>query len=199
MDARRYAARHRVTLRSVFEDGIRMKLRTERTRSAFRLRDAAVEGSGLQPEFRDAGWPAVRRGHLRGSGRLTAVDTNILVYAHRADSEWHRSRGCLSARTGRRTGGLGDPVALPPRVRRDGDAPPHLQPAVDRRAGARSGTGLDGVAVTHLARRTARPLVNPPSAIARRTRAGTRRSRCPRGRDLHRARRARTSHGRPRL
>ena len=68
MDARRYAARHRVTLRSIIEDGIRMKLRTERTRSAFRLRDAAVEGSGLQPEFRDAGWPAVRKAIYEGRG-----------------------------------------------------------------------------------------------------------------------------------
>ena len=68
MDARRYAARHRVTLRSVIEDGIRMKLRTERTRSAFRLRDAAVKGSGLQPEFRDAGWPAVRKAIYEGRG-----------------------------------------------------------------------------------------------------------------------------------
>ena len=68
MDARRYAARHRVTLRSVIEDGIRTKLRTERTRSAFRLRDAAVKGSGLQPEFRDAGWPAVRNAIYEGRG-----------------------------------------------------------------------------------------------------------------------------------
>ena len=68
VDARRYAARHRVTLRSIIEDGIRMKLRTERTRSAFRLRDAAVKGSGLQPEFRDAGWPAVRKAIYEGRG-----------------------------------------------------------------------------------------------------------------------------------
>ena len=68
VEARRYAARHRVTLRSLIEDGIRMKLRTERTRSAFRLRDAAVEGSGLQPEFRDAGWPAVRKAIYEGRG-----------------------------------------------------------------------------------------------------------------------------------
>ena len=50
------------------EDGIRTKLRTERTRSAFRLRDAAVKGSGLQPEFRDAGWPAVRNAIYEGRG-----------------------------------------------------------------------------------------------------------------------------------
>ena len=76
VDARRYAARHRVTLRSIIEDGIRMKLRTERTRShprifnppAFRLRDAAVKGSGLQPEFHDAGWPAVRKAIYEGRG-----------------------------------------------------------------------------------------------------------------------------------
>ncbi len=67
-DARHYAARHHVTLRSVIEDGIRMKLRAEQTRSAFRLRDAAVKGSGLQPEFSDAGWPAVRKAIYEGRG-----------------------------------------------------------------------------------------------------------------------------------
>ncbi len=60
VEARRYVARHGITLRSVIEDGIRMKLRSERARTSFRLRDAAVAGSGLQPELRGAGWPAVR-------------------------------------------------------------------------------------------------------------------------------------------
>ena len=59
---------HRATPIAVIEDGIRTKLRTERTRSAFRLRDAAVKGSGLQPEFRDAGWPAVRKAIYEGRG-----------------------------------------------------------------------------------------------------------------------------------
>lgn len=68
VDAKRFAARHGVTLRSVIEEGIRMKLRTERTRAAFRLRDAAVDGSGLQPEFRDADWPAVREAIYEGRG-----------------------------------------------------------------------------------------------------------------------------------
>ena len=122
----------------------------------------------------------------RPSTRVGALDRRRdqhprLRASRRLRMAW--SRDCLPAHAGRRAGRLGDPVALPPRVRRDGDAPPHLQPAVDRRSGDRAGRDLDGVAVIHLARRTARPLVNPPSAIARRTRAGTRRSRCPRGRE----------------
>ena len=80
------------------------------------------------------------------------------------------------------------------RIADEGAAAPR---AIGRRRS--QGRGLDGVAVTHVARRTTRSLANPPSATARRTRAGARRSRCPRSRDLHRARRARTSHGRPRL
>ena len=68
VDAKRYATRHRVTLRAVVEDGIRMKLRTEQTRAAFRLRDVAVKGSGLQPEFGEAGWPAVRKAIYEGRG-----------------------------------------------------------------------------------------------------------------------------------
>ena len=57
-----------MTLRFVIEDGLRMKLRTEKTRASFRLRDTAVKGSGLQPEFRDAGWPAVRKAIYEGRG-----------------------------------------------------------------------------------------------------------------------------------
>ncbi len=34
---------------------------------------------------------------LRGSGRLIAVDTNLLVYAHRRDSPWHPvAKACLA-------------------------------------------------------------------------------------------------------
>ena len=55
--AKRYAARHGVTLRAVIEDGIRLKLRSE---PAFKLRDASVEGAGLQTPFRENGWPELR-------------------------------------------------------------------------------------------------------------------------------------------
>ncbi len=55
--AKRYAARHGVTLHAVIEDGIRLKLRSEQDQAAFKLRDASVGGAGQQTPFRDKGWP----------------------------------------------------------------------------------------------------------------------------------------------
>ena len=54
IEAKRYATRYGLTLRAVIENRIRSKLRTEKgTHVPFRLRDASVAGSGLQPESRD--------------------------------------------------------------------------------------------------------------------------------------------------
>ena len=60
-EAKRYAARHGLTLRAVIEEGIRSTLRRETAvRASFVLRDASVDGSGLQPEFRDEAWSRLR-------------------------------------------------------------------------------------------------------------------------------------------
>ena len=60
-EAKRYAARHGFTLRAVIEEGIRLTLRREtEMRAAFVLRGASVDGSGLQPEFRDEAWSRLR-------------------------------------------------------------------------------------------------------------------------------------------
>ena len=62
MEAKRYATEYGLTLRAVIENGIRSTLRAEkRTQVPFRLRDASVGGSGLQPEFRDETWSTMRR------------------------------------------------------------------------------------------------------------------------------------------
>ena len=69
LEARRYAARHGLTLRAVIEEGIRSTLRGEGgARTAFILRDASVDGSGLQAEFRDEGWSRVRDAAYEGRG-----------------------------------------------------------------------------------------------------------------------------------
>jgi len=60
-EAKRYAARHGLTLRAVIEEGIRSTLRREtEARVAFFLRDASVDGTGLQPGFRDEAWSRLR-------------------------------------------------------------------------------------------------------------------------------------------
>ena len=69
MEAKRYAARHRITLRAVIENGIRSTLRADKgTGSPFTLRDASVDGSGLQPEFRDETWSKMREAAYGGRG-----------------------------------------------------------------------------------------------------------------------------------
>jgi predicted component of type VI protein secretion system len=48
------------TLRALVEDGLRVALERRRSESRFRLPDASVDGNGLRPEFRDAGWDDMR-------------------------------------------------------------------------------------------------------------------------------------------
>ena len=130
---------------------------------------------------------------------MTAIDTNILVYAHRADSEWHdRATACLRALAeGRADWAIPWPclhefvaTVTHPRIF---NPPSTVDQAIDQVEAWMESPSLTLLGEPHDHWPT------PPSAIARRTRAGTRHSRCPRGRDLHRARRARTPHGRPRL
>ena len=60
--AKRYAARHGMTLRAVIEHGIRSTLGAEqRAAKPFTLRDASVDGTGLRAEFRDEDWPRMRQ------------------------------------------------------------------------------------------------------------------------------------------
>lgn len=48
------------TLRSLLEDGLRTVIERRRTEARFRLPDASVDGNGLRPEFRAAGWDEIR-------------------------------------------------------------------------------------------------------------------------------------------
>ena len=60
-EANEYASRHGLTLRAVIEEGIRLTIRGETgARSRFVVRDASVDGAGLQPEFRAETWPGLR-------------------------------------------------------------------------------------------------------------------------------------------
>jgi len=58
--ARRLAAEENTTLRALIEAGLRRILDERREVPPFQLRDASFCGSGLQPEFRDAGWERFR-------------------------------------------------------------------------------------------------------------------------------------------
>ena len=54
------AAKENITFRSLIERGLRMVLRADNQRNRFKLRDASVDGRGLQPAYRGAGWPRIR-------------------------------------------------------------------------------------------------------------------------------------------
>jgi hypothetical protein len=60
-EARGIATRDGETLRSLVEQGLRKVLAERRTRSKrFVLRNASVDGEGLQGEFADASWDKMR-------------------------------------------------------------------------------------------------------------------------------------------
>lgn len=58
--AKRHARKHKTTLKALIEQGLRQVLATKPDTAHFKLRDASVNGKGLNPEFRDAGWEQVR-------------------------------------------------------------------------------------------------------------------------------------------
>ncbi|MCY4428064.1 MAG: type II toxin-antitoxin system VapB family antitoxin [Halieaceae bacterium] len=65
---RAYAASKRTTLRALVERALRELLRAEQQRPAFTLRDASVDGRGLQSEYRDADWQRLRQAAYEGRG-----------------------------------------------------------------------------------------------------------------------------------
>ncbi len=58
--AKDHAAREQITLRTLIERGIRMVIRADRRPGQFKLRDASVDGNGLQAPFHDADWAKIR-------------------------------------------------------------------------------------------------------------------------------------------
>jgi len=68
-EAKELAAREGTTLRALVESGLRLVVGRERRRGElFRLKDASVDGNGLQPEFRDATWEQIRDAAYEGRG-----------------------------------------------------------------------------------------------------------------------------------
>lgn len=68
-DARKVAAREGTTLRALVEQGLRNVIAEKRERKKpFKLRDASVEGEGINPELAEAGWDEIRRLAYEGRG-----------------------------------------------------------------------------------------------------------------------------------
>jgi hypothetical protein len=62
------ARRDGVTLREVFEAALRNEIARRSETRSFTLRDASVEGRGLQPEFRGGDWAQLRDAGYEGRG-----------------------------------------------------------------------------------------------------------------------------------
>jgi hypothetical protein len=58
--ARQAARRDHTTLRALVEHGLRLALAERRQTPAFQLRDASVDGNGLQPGVEGLSWDALR-------------------------------------------------------------------------------------------------------------------------------------------
>jgi len=65
--AREFAARHDMTFRALVEQGLRRVLDDDEVAS-FELRDASVDGRGLQGSFADGDWSKLREAAYEGRG-----------------------------------------------------------------------------------------------------------------------------------
>ncbi len=59
-EAQELARRQGTTLRELIETGLRTTVRQRSNDTHFTLPDASVDGRGLQPAYRDAGWDQLR-------------------------------------------------------------------------------------------------------------------------------------------
>jgi hypothetical protein len=66
--AKATARREGTTVRALVERGLRLALGERRTRPGFRLRDAAVQGKGLQREAAQLSWDQLRMLTYEGRG-----------------------------------------------------------------------------------------------------------------------------------
>jgi hypothetical protein len=66
--AKATARREGTTVRALVERGLRLVLGERRTRPGFRLRDAAVQGKGLQREAAQLSWDQLRMLTYEGHG-----------------------------------------------------------------------------------------------------------------------------------
>lgn len=87
-EVKKVAVEEHTTVRALIEEGLRRVVGERRQRPAFRLRRASFGGQGLHADVQEGSWQQIRALAYR-TRDVIAVDTNLLVYAHREDSPWH--------------------------------------------------------------------------------------------------------------
>lgn len=68
LEAKKLSAQQGVSLRSLIEKGLREVIAKEAGTAQFKLRRATFNGKGLQPEFREGQWAAIRDAAYKGRG-----------------------------------------------------------------------------------------------------------------------------------
>lgn len=59
-EAKTVASREKTSVRALLEEGLRWVLSSRKTRGTFRLRDASVDGKGMQSGVIEGAWDAIR-------------------------------------------------------------------------------------------------------------------------------------------
>jgi hypothetical protein len=54
--ARRYADAHKMTMKSLIEQGLRKVMAEKKSDKPFKLRDGSFKGNGMTPEYQSANW-----------------------------------------------------------------------------------------------------------------------------------------------
>lgn len=67
-EAKDLAAKRGTTFRAIVEQGIRCALQEFQQTESFQLADKSVTGNGLQSEFRNKSWAAIRHSAYEGRG-----------------------------------------------------------------------------------------------------------------------------------
>jgi len=66
--ARRYAGAHKITMKSLIEQGLRKVMAEKKSEPKFKLRDGGFKGDGPTPEFQNATWEQTRDAIYEGRG-----------------------------------------------------------------------------------------------------------------------------------
>lgn len=66
--AKAHASTQKITFRALVERGLRLAIREDRSKQNFVLRDASVNGNGLNPELKGKDWSEIRALIYEGRG-----------------------------------------------------------------------------------------------------------------------------------
>ena len=66
--AKAHATEQNITFRTLVERGLRLAMRADQSKAKFELRDASVNGDGLNPELKGKDWGEIRSLIYEGRG-----------------------------------------------------------------------------------------------------------------------------------